>query len=81
MKRPIALLLLQLTGTSVVSQTRTLPHPSRTGDQTLSFLIYLLLKLFKLENQDTSLGPKNERGTGLGVKICKEFVELNGDKI
>ncbi len=37
--------------------------------------------LFKLNSSHSSPGTENEKGTGLGLQICKEFVELNGGKI
>ncbi len=40
-----------------------------------------LEKLFKLEVDTSTIGNSVEKGTGLGLILCKEFVELNNGKI
>ncbi len=38
-------------------------------------------KLFKLDNKYSTKGTEGEKGTGLGLIICKEFIEQNGGEI
>ncbi len=38
-------------------------------------------KLFKIEVDTTSIGSSSEKGSGLGLILCKNFVELNGGRI
>ena len=40
-----------------------------------------LQKLFRIDTNYTRLGTKDESGTGLGLILCKEFVEKNGGSI
>jgi len=40
-----------------------------------------LNKLFKLNDSYKSRGTRNEKGSGLGLLICKEFVEKQGGEI
>jgi len=40
-----------------------------------------LSKLFKLDSRKSTMGTNSEKGTGLGLIICKEFVDKNNGKI
>ncbi|HBX51514.1 MAG: hypothetical protein A2275_02945 [Bacteroidetes bacterium RIFOXYA12_FULL_35_11] len=38
-------------------------------------------KLFRIDIENSSIGVSKEKGTGLGLILCKEFLEKNGEKI
>lgn len=38
-------------------------------------------RLFKIDSNPTSIGTSMEKGTGLGLILCKDFVERNGGNI
>lgn len=39
------------------------------------------LKIFEIESTVSTLGTKDEKGTGLGLKLCKEFLTINKGNI
>lgn len=41
----------------------------------------MISKLFLLDESFSTPGTNNEKGTGLGLILCKEFVELNGGSL
>ena len=49
-------------------------------DTGLGMSAEVLENLFRLDKAQTSLGTSGEKGTGLGLHLCKEFVELNKGK-
>ncbi|MDR5592058.1 sensor histidine kinase [Christiangramia sp. SM2212] len=38
-------------------------------------------KLFRIDSTYSSLGTNNERGTGLGLILCKDFIDYHKGKI
>jgi signal transduction histidine kinase len=56
-------------------------HEIAVSDTGMGMSHETLSKLFKASTKSTVPGTQNERGTGLGLLICKEFVELHGGTI
>ena len=41
----------------------------------------VISKLFRIDSKVSTLGTANEKGTGLGLVLCKDFVEKNGGRL
>ena len=51
------------------------------ADNGLGMTEEVMAKLFRLDSKYTTPGTANEKGTGLGLLLCREFVEKNGGRI
>jgi len=51
------------------------------SDNGLGIQPQILDKLFNISQKITTNGTDKEPGTGLGLLLCKEFVEINGGRI
>ena len=53
----------------------------RVADNGVGMSEVLMEDLFKIDKRITKDGTENEKGTGLGLFLCKEFVEKNNGRI
>ena len=51
------------------------------ADNGVGIPVDILNDLFKTGETHSTTGTANEKGTGLGLMVCKEFIEINGGKI
>lgn len=69
-------------GQIVISSTRTKKFVDvKIKDSGIGIDATNISKLFKLDTLFSINGTEGEKGTGLGLLLCKEFVERNGGKI
>jgi len=70
------------TGVIVISSTiNTFENIISVEDSGIGIPETHIDKLFKIETHYTTPGTSNEKGTGLGLILCKEFVEKHGGRI
>ena len=50
-------------------------------DKGAGMSLEVIENVFKIENVNSSKGTEGEPGTGFGLLLCKEFVEIEGGKI
>jgi signal transduction histidine kinase len=50
-------------------------------DSGIGMSVELVSNLFRIDQKVTRIGTNSEKGTGLGLVICKEFIEKNGGSI
>lgn len=53
----------------------------KISDRGIGMQASLKNSVFQTDNLISSTGTSNEKGTGLGLKLCKEFIEINHGKI
>lgn len=51
------------------------------SDNGIGMSSYEVDMLFSVDSKHTKPGTENEQGTGLGLLICKEFIEMNNGKL
>ena len=65
----------------VIMQTRDNDIEVSIADEGIGIPEENMGKLFRIDEKFKSTGTAGEKGTGLGLIICKEFVEKNGGEI
>jgi len=70
-------------GGKITLQTRPLGNELQVSviDTGLGISSDALQKIFKIDTKHSTPGTANEKGTGLGLILCKDFAEKNGGTI
>ncbi len=66
---------------SVEAQTKENAVEVKISDNGIGINETDMNKIFRIDGHHTTVGTANERGTGLGLILCREFIEKNGGKI
>ena len=65
----------------ITAEDRDNEHLIAVADDGIGIKEEVVHKLFRIEESFSISGTNNEKGTGLGLIMCKEFVEKHGGKI
>lgn len=72
-------------GKSVFLEARKLPADKKVlfvvKDNGVGIPETVIERLFRVDIKSSTIGTAGEKGTGLGLLLCKEFVEANGGEI
>lgn len=65
----------------ILAQTTEKELTVSIGDNGVGITKEGIENLFRIDENHSTLGTQNEKGTGLGLILCKEFIEKHGGKI
>ncbi len=77
---------LKFTSSGDIIELSALPHDQQNlqvtvADTGVGIPANILPELLRIDTQHTQVGTAGERGTGLGLILCRELVEKNGGRI
>jgi signal transduction histidine kinase len=70
-------------GGQIVISTEQMPNEClvTVSDNGVGIKQETIEKLFRIDQNSSTMGTQNEKGTGLGLLLCKEFIEKHSGKI
>jgi len=71
------------TGGEIIVSAEQIPHEIvvTVSDNGVGMDTGSIAKLFRIDQNHSTLGTEKEKGTGLGLLLCSEFVEKHGGRI
>ncbi|MCW8916352.1 MAG: ATP-binding protein [Magnetovibrio sp.] len=63
---------------NICSETNAIHTTIHVTDNGIGLDEYVISKLFRIDEKVSTLGTEGERGTGLGLPLCKEMIERHG---